>query len=49
MELSNRKALLERAKYLMTKYMFTPLDSIRIAEQEIEEQNKKMREIELND
>lgn len=40
-ELCNRKALLARAKYLMTKYAYEPLFALRIAEQELEEQKKK--------
>lgn len=49
MELSNRKALIVRARYLMTKYMYMPLDALKIAEQEYKEKEQKQREIELND
>ncbi|MGL5717750.1 MAG: hypothetical protein ACRCX2_32415 [Paraclostridium sp.] len=47
MELSNRKALLARAKYLMTKYSYDALTSLKIAEQEHEEQKKKENEGEV--
>ena len=40
MELSNRKALIDRAKYLIDKYSFEPLFALRIAEQEFEKQIK---------
>ena len=39
-ELSNRKALIDRAKYLIDKYSFEPLFALRIAEQEFEKQIK---------
>lgn len=41
MELSNRKALLDRAKYLMNKYSFNALDALKIAEQEFKEVEKE--------
>lgn len=41
MELSNRMALLERAKYLMNKYKYDPLCALKIAEQEFEEVEKE--------
>lgn len=41
MELSNRKALLDRAKYLMDKYSFNAFEAIKIAEQEFLEVEKE--------
>lgn len=41
MELSNRKVLLERAKYLMNKYEYNPLFALRVAEQEFKEVEKE--------
>lgn len=38
MELSNRKALIERSKYLIDKYSF---DALKIAEQEFLEVEKE--------
>lgn len=40
-ELENRNILVDRAKYLMDKYSFTAFESLKIAEQEFEEQIKK--------
>ena len=40
-KLENRMALIARAKYLMDKYSFTAFESLKIAEQEFEEQIKK--------
>ena len=40
-KLENRRALIARAKYLMDKYSFTAFESLKIAEQEFEEQIKK--------
>lgn len=40
MELSNRKALTDRAEYLMSKYLMTELEALNWAYQEIEEQMK---------
>lgn len=41
MELSNRKALIDRARYLMNKYLMTELEALNWAYQELEEQIKK--------
>lgn len=44
-KLENRKALIDRASYLMNKYSFTAFESLKIAEQEFEKQ-MKMGELE---
>jgi len=44
-ELSNRKALIERAKYLMDKYSMNAFEALKWAEQEFEKQ-MKMGELE---
>lgn len=40
-ELEYRHVLVEIAKYLKNKYSFSNLESLKIAEQELEEQIKK--------
>ena len=40
-KLEDRKALITRAKYLMNKYYMNAFESLKIAEQEFEEQMKK--------
>lgn len=45
MELSNRQAIINRAKEIMDKLSINALDALIIAEQEIEEQ-MKMGELE---
>ncbi|MEG0023702.1 MAG: hypothetical protein RR756_06160 [Cetobacterium sp.] len=49
MKLSNRKALIERAEYLMTHYSYDALTSLKIAEQEFEEQEEKNNIYELGE
>ena len=40
-KLCNRKALIDRAKYLLTKYPLSTLEALKWAEQEIEEIQKR--------
>ena len=42
-KLEDRNILVERARYLMNKYYFTAFESLKIAEQEYENQIKKGR------
>lgn len=43
-KLEDRKALIDRAVYLIGKYSFEPLFALIVAEQEVEEQMKNKGE-----